>query len=273
MRPRLAALLLVPLLGLTACSGGDEPAAPSAAEPPAPAGDAADTVQAALASTREGGTARVALTADSVVGDTPFEVRGEGLVDLGGQESQLTLTLPFGEVEQRTVDGTAYVSVPQQPGVFYSVDAAALRGSALGGSSDPTSPLAALEAVGDVEETGEEDVRGEPTTRYEGTVDVADAIAGAPEATKELLASTLGASGLEQVPFTAWIDGEGRLRRFTQELVIPAGEQTGGQEVTTSTTLELFDYGVAVDVQAPPAAQVRDGSQLLGQLPGGATTG
>lgn len=277
MRPRLAAALLLPALALTACGGSDEQAAsPARSASSADGGtgsDAGSVVTAALAATREGGTARVALDSDSTVGTTPFTITGEGLVDLTGKQSQLTLTLPFGKVEQRTVDGTAYVSVPQQPGVFYSVDAAALRGSALGGSSDPTSPLEALEGVGDVTEAGEEEVRGEPTTRYDGVVDVEQALAKAPEANRGLLESTLGASGLDEVPFSVWLDEDGRLRRFSQDLTLPAGEATGGQEVKTSTTLELFDYGVDVDVQAPPAAQVKDGSALLGQLPGAGAPG
>lgn len=264
----VAALVLAPALVLTACSGGSsEPAAGGSAE-------AADAVRATLASTREAGTARVALTSESTVGGTPLQIEGEGLVDLGGQQSQLTLTLPFGEVEQRTVDGTAYVSVPQEEGVFFSIDAAQLRGSALGGSSDPVSPLTALSAAADVQEAGQEEVRGESTTRYDGVVDVAEALEQAPQDSRAGLQATLGATGLEEVPFSAWLDEDGRLRRFQQELTLPASEQTGGQEVTSTTTLELYDYGVEVDVQAPPAESVRDGSALLGGLPGGqGTTG
>ena len=151
------------------------------------------------------------------------------------------------------------------------VDASSILGG-LGGSSmssgtDPTQALAYLSGVSDdVRKVGTETVRGVETTRYDGTFDVAEAIASAAGPSKAVLASTLGSTTLEAVPFEAYLDTEGRLVKFAQELELPATPQTGGDVLKSRTVLELYDFDTIVTVTAPPAASVRDGAPLLAAL-------
>ena len=51
-----------------------------------------------------------------------------------------------------------------------------------------------------------------------------------------------------------WIDDDGLTRRFTIELA------AGGAHVSES--IDITDYGVAVDVSAPPASETMDLSEL-----------
>jgi hypothetical protein len=52
---------------------------------------------------------------------------------------------------------------------------------------------------------------------------------------------------------------------------VPASEQTGGQPLSSVTTVDVFDFGTTVDVQPPPPDQVKDGAPLLEALGGGGT--
>ena len=89
-------------------------------------------------------------------------------------------------------------------------------------------------------------------------------------AAKQLIQSTLDQSNLSQVPFDAWIDDQGRVRRLTQtlDLTAPAVGTATPQKVHTSTSIEVYDFGTTVSVTAPPADQVKDGAPLLAAIKG-----
>lgn len=89
----------------------------------------------------------------------------------------------------------------------------------------------------ETERLGEEDVRGELTVRYRLTVSCEEA-------------ALTDCSG-ETAPIEVWIDENGLVRRIWFE----DGGSTG--------TLEFFDFGLAVDIQPPPADQVEDSDDLL----------
>jgi hypothetical protein len=58
---------------------------------------------------------------------------------------------------------------------------------------------------------------------------------------------------------------EGRLRRLVQEVEVPATPDTG-ELITVTTTLELYEFGLAVVVPGPPGKMIRDGAPLLAAL-------
>lgn len=256
--PLAAACSLIALL--SACGGSD--GAPGGGGDLAPAA-------AVRAAAETSGTSKFALTSETVVTGKPLQVTGAGAFDHGSKEGTLTLTLPAGTVDQRVVDDSVYLALSQQPGVFYELSLAEVQGTSLGGSTDPSASYAALAAAGDdVEEVGEEQLRGAGTTHYRGTLDVQEALATLKGSAKQVAEATLGRAGKDELPFDAWIDDEGRLRKYVQELEVPAGPTTGGQPVQSTTTLELYDFGTEVDVEVPPAAQIRDGAPLLRALRG-----
>jgi hypothetical protein len=99
-------------------------------------------------------------------------------------------------------------------------------------SASPNRVLALLKKYSsDVEMVGDEDVRGVTTRHYQAHLN-----------TKKLGENELG--GPDELVVDAWIDGNGIARR----LRIPLG----GKDAPVSV-IDLFDFGVDVDVQAPPA--------------------
>lgn len=260
-RVLFATLLAVALSGSLAACGGDAPAR-RAASPLA-------AVQAAAARSSSAGSSQFSLENTTVVTGQPIRITGEGAFDYAGKQGTLKLVLPTGSVEQRVVGGKVYLALSQQPGTFYALTLDQVQGTSLGGSTDPSASFASLDAASDdVREVGHEKVRDADTTHYRGTVDVKKAVATANGAARQIAEATLGRAGVSRVPFDAWVDDSGRLRKYVQELQVPAGPGTGGAPVKSSTTIELFDYGVDVQVKAPAPQDVKDGAPLLAALKG-----
>jgi hypothetical protein len=118
-----------------------------------------------------------------------------------------------------------------------------------GSPTKPTDVLARVVLASDEEEElGEEEIRGTETTHYRARVDVQKLI-------KQLPAKDRPDGGVPDlwgdklVPVEIWIDDQSRLRRISID-------QSDGEDATMSTTVELFDYGVEVDVEPPPADEV-----------------
>ena len=132
--------------------------------------------------------------------------------------------------------------------------------------SDPTRSLAFLNAAdGEVERVGEEQVRDTATTHYRFTVDVERAAGAVDEEQAAFLRAELLDRGVTRLPAEVWLDDEGRLRRllYRLELAQPVLGGSATDTGTVETTVEYFDFGVPVDVQAPPADEVTDFSALL----------
>src|SRR5581483_9141244 len=89
---------------------------------------------------------------------------------------------------------------------------------------------------------GHETVRGVATTHLRVTLDLA-----ALATRLRSQGYTVDDPGRATEPADLWVDAQGRLRRMTSP------GRSGGASGTI--TLELFDYGVHVDVQPPPADQ------------------
>jgi hypothetical protein len=142
--------------------------------------------------------------------------------------------------------------------------------SGLGLGSSVTSPLDLLEHLrttdAEVEEVGTETVRGQQTTRYRMLVDVGDLGQDLSADDRDQLADELG--GLDEpLPVEVWVGDDGRLHRYTVELVGAAGADP--ELESTTIEFEFFDHGTDVSIDAPPADQVTP-MDALGGLMGGA---
>lgn len=262
-RARAAAAALA--LALAGCGGGSSGTAERAQTL---------TPQAALAAaveqTAEVESYRYELTSTTSVGDQVVELSGVGVATSDGGAGESTFSLPggAGDLRQRIVDGVLYLELPQQQGVFYELQVSDVVDTSLAAATDVTSGLQALRGVSDdAEEVGREDVRGEQTTRYSGTLDAKKALEVVQGPLRDQLDEVLKGSDVDRVPFDAWIDDEGRIRRLDQTLTI-TNPEAEAQELEVVTRLEFYDFGVAVDVEAPPASAVRDGAPLLDALGG-----
>ena len=96
-----------------------------------------------------------------------------------------------------------------------------------------------------VRDAGRDDVRGIPTTHYEGTLDLRKVVEQAPPEKRELLRAWLeliASDGPPTVPFGLWVDDDGVARRLRID-----------QEDGVTTTIEYYDFGVPVEITPPPA--------------------
>lgn len=122
--------------------------------------------------------------------------------------------------------------------------------------ADPTQVLSYLKsATSKVERVGSEQVRGTPTTRYAATFDAAKLTAEAPEEFQGF-ADEMGLSFPK--PADVWIDEQGRLRKIHYAITMKVPKEMGApaSTMTNELTMELYDFGVPVDVRPPPADQV-----------------
>lgn len=197
-------------------------------------------------------------------------------------------------IEMRMVDQVVYMRLPAFMGsalgrgdkewvAFDTADALDSTGlsdetlAQLRQQADPSSYLAFLrQASDDIEEVGSDTIRGDATTHYSGTLDLTSTLDDLPDEIQDMIddalpsegAGSLGSIfeqlGLDEVPFEVWIDDEGRMRKMAivMDLTEMFGELGGADDMPAGFSgemqmeLELYDYGVDVDVEAPPAADV-----------------
>lgn len=128
------------------------------------------------------------------------------------------------------------------------------------GPGTPTKPTDVLTRVllaseGN-EELGKEDVRGEETTHYRARVNLDELVKQMPENERppEELAWQWGGP---IVPVDIWIDGDSRLRKIVVVRPATRGKDAPARPHLT-TTVELYDYGVEVDVEPPEGALISE---------------
>ena len=263
LRSRLLALPLLAALALTACSGGSSEQA---------AGVAETLIRTAAATTTSTGSSKVALTSTTTIGSTNVTVRGGGAYDYVTRNRQLQFEIPAGRnggggnLEQRILGDELFLSVPETPGTFCQLKVADVAGTSLGNSIDPAASLQALEGVTSAKDVGQETVRGVSTTHYQGSYDVRTAIDRAQGAAKTILQATIGATGLSAIAFDVMLDQQGRAVTFEQVFELPGNPQSGGRPVRSTTMLELFDFGSAVTITAPPASKGKGCADLIARI-------
>jgi hypothetical protein len=141
----------------------------------------------------------------------------------------------------------------EKAGKAAGVDVNQLMG---GAGQNPSDWLALLRAQGDFSKVGTETLNGVETTHYHGTVDLRKAVENSPaaDAMKRLL--DLGAPSA--YPIDVWVDDQGYIRQYESSY----DETVGGNTMSTTTKVDMSDYGAQVDISAPPADEVFDATEL-----------
>jgi hypothetical protein len=189
-------------------------------------------------------------------------------------------------VEVRTIGSVAYVQVPSSLQAllggkpWVKADATTAEGLAgqvlgvpgLGTGLDFTGLLEWLRGVsGQVTVVGTDTIHGAVATHYHADVDLAKAAASAPSGSRAKLEQAALAAG-QTIPVEVWIDNQGRLRQLKasfdpSKLQAPPGGPTKGLG-TVVATVDLWNFGTAVNVIPPPADQVGALNGMTGGLKG-----
>jgi hypothetical protein len=275
-------------LGLAACGSGtpfpDQSAGGARVEV------TAANLSATLGATEAQTSARVAMDVsfEGLPADQGMSLDGDGVMMLDGSKMELTASMAAAgedvDMEMRLVDGVLYAKFSgfdDAPDGWVKLSAAELGvggGSALGPASDPTQFLDYLNGIATtVDEVGTEKVRGVTTTHFRAAIDLAHALdrEDLPPDVRRQLQSALGSLGvaIPAMPADVWVDDLGRMRKM--RLLMDFGSMLGGMVggetsgMIMSITIELYDFGTPVEVEAPPAEElVPLGGGLFG---GGAT--
>jgi hypothetical protein len=127
--------------------------------------------------------------------------------------------------------------------------------------SSPDAYLRMLTAAEDIEEVGEDTIRGQQAKEYAGTIDtkaLTKKFTAAQRKHYATMLEQLEAGG--KVAFSVWVGADGLPRRIRQKMTVQ------GQPV--DVVMDLFDFGKKVNVTAPPAAQTTDYGKLIEQSRG-----
>ena len=286
-RPRLIALSLLAMLSLagavlSGCGAADKVRA------------AADPVEEAVAATAKAGGARVAMRVGI---DAPEAPKGaaftaDGILDIARGEMQMTIDMSslagaLGDagsapdpadldMEMRLVDEVMYMRMDLLAGVlpdgkrWIKLDtreigkSLGIDMSQLSQYNDPTQMLKYLREAGSVERVGRARVRGTSTTHYRAQIDIGKALKqlSGSAMSSEALSALDEITGGGTLPVEVWIDDANLVRRM--ELKMSAAGEQKAPVFSMSLQMDLYDYGTSVSVDVPPAAEVADGSKLLG---------
>jgi hypothetical protein len=278
--------LLLAAATLTACGGDDanDTAAPSggssssaSASASAPAAENLTPTQRVVAASEsfsEEGSARFTIDVDISAAGQEQSTSGEGVMDIASNAVQLKMTVPGqnAEIEVITIDGALYMrGMPGQPAdEWVKTDVASAGGGIDPSTTDPTQTLGMLRAVSDdVQEGGTETIRDVEATKYTGTIDMKKALDAAEGQSAEQVKQAqqaMEALGVTTIPFELYLDEKNRPVRMVQTLNAELGEQ----KLSTATTMDFFDWGSDVSVEAPDPADVVEGG--AGAKPSAAPT-
>ena len=282
---QLAAAIVVASI-FTACSAA---AAPSPTPPPDPSA----LLTGSLAATSKlSGPLDITLTLDGKLaqsGSATMDVSGSSLVatiDQAGKQGELTVDLKGVQAttdvkaDLRVVGGTAYVQASLIGDMWYALPlsaAEALMPSAVPAPSavpsfDPSAMLAPFLKDPGVKITtaGVQQLDGRDQDVVTMTLAGSSVAAWLTQA--ESMAGTSGvplpsvAPTMPDVPVTFWID-----RQTSQLSKVSTTITDNGSTLTVALTIKA--HGGSVSIQAPPADQTQDASQLLQMLMGSGSGG
>ena len=262
-----------------------------------------DAVQVAYKKTAEEQTARVEFTTvtsgiptGSTTPDGPesmeFRMNGKGIVDLTGQKARMTMRMgPLGSFEYRMLDNIVYYKMPQEmqsgtpemkPWVKADLDSfyeqqygQSFSEMQANNPTDPTQQLEALKDVGSVERIGQEKIRGASTTHYRAVMDLKKAAAQEGPEAQKAYDKMIEQTGTSEIPIDVWLDEQGRARRFAMDMTttvpMPASDPSAGgttteEKIRVTTTEDIFDFGVPVNVSPPPPEKTMSQEELERQM-------
>ena len=301
MRKPLLALSLALALALpVACGGDDDDVEAASDDKKEETSDDESDLQALMISSAEKAAENSSYRFEGKVGvpmgDQTIDMVMTGMADNSKPVMVMDMDmgaipgLPAGDTKMSMIlDGEVFymkwpASMAQGMGLdmggktWAKIDLAALgaKGEAFEGllaqakQADPAAYVSLMTgATEDITEVGTEEVRGTKTRHFKMTVDTAAVYEGASPELKEASKSFVDQyGGNAKLPVEVWIGDDDLPRKISMTIdtsTIPDAQALGTGTIVTS--IEMFDYGVAVDAAVPPAEDTFDFAELLEGMP------
>jgi hypothetical protein len=245
MRRRILIPITFAILLLSACGSSETSSTPT--------GDGAGTSESEqaevsgtplddfLAATTDRGTAEVSILILTTLGTEEAAVEGTGAIDFAQPATNITWSDELGDVnERRTPDGL-FVQLDLPDGPWYQLET---------NDATPTSysldPLSGLASVTNATNEGSEVIDGIQTTRYVGTTDPADCIAGAGFNDEDQV-QLEGSEGI-LCRVSMWVDEDNRIVRIDR---LFTAEIDNGVTASSLRSTTLSNFGAAVSIETP----------------------
>ncbi|MGW1162142.1 hypothetical protein ACWD48_28870 [Streptomyces sp. NPDC002519] len=254
--------LLVCGTSATGCAGG------GAAADDVPSGtEAVRELHGAAGALVRAGSSRTRTSMEMATGGTRVTIHGEGVYDYRARLGRLTVLLPrdpAGTEEHRPITellapGALFMKnrgagVPADKWV--RVDTATLSDGNLvtGGATDPYAAAALLRGARSARYVGRTEVAGAPVRHYRGVADIGLAAQRAPVADQEPFWAAAKGFATAEVPFDAYLDDRGRLRKVRHRFSFVNGRQK--TTVAVASTTLLYGFGAPVDVRLPATGDI-----------------
>ncbi|MET9721608.1 hypothetical protein [Streptomyces zaomyceticus] len=258
----VTAVLVGSLVGTAAATGCAAP------EDPRPTVDPTLAVRNAADALTKAGSSRASTSMEMAAGGTRVTIRGEGGYDFRRRTGRLQVVLPkdaAGASEHRPITelltpGALYMKnrgagVPADKWV--RVDTTTLDDGNLvtGGATDPAAAAELLRGVRKVTYLGEVELAGVKVGHYRGVADIAHAARVASPQLRGALAAAAKGFAKDSVPFDAYLDGEGRLRKVRHQFSF----SNKGRTVAVASTTLLYGFGASVEVRLPDRRDIYAG--------------
>ncbi|HZP52469.1 hypothetical protein [Actinocrinis sp.] len=247
-------------LSLLALSAGAVAGAASAcsAAPVSVASDPVAAVRNAAADAAKIHSAKVATSVTMSVGAASRQFTGLGEFDFDRQVGAIVLQTPQSPtpLDEIITPSTLYLRLSGGDAKWKMVDATKLPDGDLisAGYTSPVFDFALLRGVNSdaVHYVGEETVRDTKVTHYAGTLDLTESANQAQNPIKDELLAASHSFSDKSVPFDAYLDSAGRVRRVVAHFAFPAEAPQKG-DVQIAATTDLFDLDQPVTVATPAA--------------------
>ncbi|WP_282795969.1 hypothetical protein [Streptomyces sp. CC224B] len=249
-----AALGLVTLA--TGCAGGG---AAASDDPATRVRDAADSLVRA-------GSSRARTTMEMASGGTRVTIRGQGAYDFRRRQGQFDVVLPQDPaagggrrppVTELMTGGDLYMKnrgagVPADKWVRVETSSLPDGNLVTGGATDPLVAAELLRGAREVTYLGETRAAGAAVRHYRGVAELGRAAAAASAPYRDALRAAAG-KGFSRggVPFDAYVDEQGRLRKLRHRFDVANGQ--------VASTTSLYAFGAPVRVRLPAERDIYTG--------------
>ncbi|MGW0712440.1 hypothetical protein ACWD4G_42000 [Streptomyces sp. NPDC002643] len=216
------------------------------------------------------GSSKARTEMEMATGGTRVTIHGEGVYDYGRRLGRLKVLLPqdaAGISEHRPITellapGALFMKnrgagVPSDKWVRVETGSLSDGNLVTGGATDPFAAAEVLRGARTATYVGRAEVDGTSVRHYRGTADLGVASRAASEGNRAPLRAAAKGFATAEVPFDAYFDDEGRLRKVRHRFSFVNGGQQG--TVAVASTTVLYDFGVPVTVRLPRSEDIYAG--------------